>query len=82
LAYVTTNGISIAVKACHYSTIKETFNFIKMLRKIKNGVYVKKFILVTIFSAVFLTLPATVAFYIIFDSLPVLMFNDIGLIAN
>ncbi len=53
-----------------------------MRGKIKNGVYVKKFILVTIFSAVFLTLPATIAFYIIFDSLPVLMFNDIGLIAN
>jgi hypothetical protein len=53
-----------------------------MRGKIKNGVYVKKFILVTIFSAVLLTLPATVAFYIIFDSLPVLMFNDTGLIAN
>ncbi len=78
----TTNGTSIANKANYYSTIKETFDFIKMLRKIKNGVYVKKFILVTIFSAVFLTLPATIAFYIIFDSLPVLMFNDIGLIAN
>ena len=79
---LTTNGISIADKAIHYSTIKETFDFIKVLRKIKNGVYVKKFILVTIFSAVFLTLPATIAFYIIFDSLPVLIFNDIGLIAN
>ncbi len=53
-----------------------------MLGKIKDGVYMKKFVLVTIFSAVFLTLPATIAFYIVFDSLPVLMFNDIGLIAN
>ncbi len=42
----------------------------------------KKFYLITIFSAVFLTLPATIAFYIIFDSLPVLMFNGTGLIAN
>ncbi len=64
------------------STITETLGFIKMRGKIKNGVYVKKVILVTIFSAVLLTLPATVAFYIIFDSLPVLMFNDTGLIAN
>ncbi len=53
-----------------------------MLGKIKDVVYMKKFILVTIFSAVFFTLPATIAFYIIFDSLPVLVFNDIGLIAN
>ncbi len=77
-----TNGISIANKANHYSTIKETLDFIKMLRKIKDGVYMKKIVLVTIFSVVFLTLPATIAFYIIFDSLPVLMFNDTGLIAN
>ncbi len=79
----TTNGISFAnIEPLVNHKHKKTLNIIKMLGKIKDVVYMKKFILVTIFSAVFLTLPATIAFYIIFDSLSVLMFNDIGLIAN
>ncbi len=77
-----TNGISIAY-------IEPLFNHKRNSRFYQNAkeneewsVYMKKFILVTIFSAVFLTLPASIAFYIIFDSLPVFVFNDIGLIAN